>query len=184
MYGCTERAAPLDPVYGNDYPPNDIIISRWVARMYMPLPRFCVPPVPSELLESFRKYAQDRMVKYSWAQAVLALSSIACAQDSSSVPPADGLTTSAYGTSTGSVGTATVGGATSTYSVQFTIPAAVDVGPNLLPNVKDPNAKQAQQLCPGYQASNVMHTANGFTATLNLAGEAVSSDTNFSILCS
>ncbi|KXS96637.1 hypothetical protein AC578_6907 [Pseudocercospora eumusae] len=140
--------------------------------MYMPLPRFCVPPIPSQLLDSVWKYAQDRMVKYSWAQAVLALSSIACAQDSYPIPPADGLTTSAYGTSTRPVGTATVGGATSTYSVQFTMPAAVDVGPNLLPNVKDPNAKQAQQLCPGYQASNVIHTANGFTATLNLGGEA------------
>jgi hypothetical protein len=53
-------------------------------------------------------------------------------------------------------------------------PAASDEGPNLLPNTKDPHAKQAQALCPGYTASGVENTANGFTAKLNLAGEAVS----------
>lgn len=56
----------------------------------------------------------------------------------------------------------------------FTRPASSDEGPKLLPNTKDPNAKQAQSLCPGYTASGVEHTADGFTATLNLAGEAVS----------
>jgi alpha-glucosidase len=42
----------------------------------------------------------------------------------------------------------------------------------LIPNVEDPQAKDAQTICPGYKASNVEHTKYGFTATLNLAGEA------------
>ncbi|USW49247.1 Putative glycoside hydrolase family 31, galactose mutarotase-like domain superfamily [Septoria linicola] len=114
------------------------------------------------------------MARSGFAQAVLALSALSSftiAQDSSS-PPADGLATSVYATSTGSVGTAPFSGATSTYSIPFTVPASADIGPNILPNIKDPSAKQAQVLCPGYKASNVNHTANGFTATLDLAGEA------------
>lgn len=42
----------------------------------------------------------------------------------------------------------------------------------MLPNVEDPEAKVAQSVCPGYKASNVEHNQYGFTATLNLAGQA------------
>jgi alpha-glucosidase len=103
-------------------------------------------------------------------QAMLAISSIAYAQETStSSAEADGLSMSAVVTvSTGVTATGT------SSTTQFTVPAAADEGPNLLPNIKDPNAKQAQALCPGYTASNVEHTMNGFTATLKLAGEAVS----------
>lgn len=41
----------------------------------------------------------------------------------------------------------------------------------LLPNVMDPQAKDAQSLCPGYTASNVVKSALGFSATLKLAGK-------------
>ncbi|EMC98792.1 glycoside hydrolase family 31 protein [Baudoinia panamericana UAMH 10762] len=75
-------------------------------------------------------------------------------------------------TPTYSIGTATINGTATTYSVAFTVPAAVDVGPNVLPNVKNSTAKQAQVLCPGYKASNVQRTAYGLTATLALAGQA------------
>lgn len=142
--------------------------------MFIPLLRPCVPPGPTDSLDSVWTYARDSMARFTWRQAVLALSSLAFAQDTpSGLPAADGLTTTAYGTSTGSIASATVSGATSTFSIPFTVPAAADIGPNLLPNVQDPSAKQAQQLCPGYKASDVKHTANGFTATLNLAGDAV-----------
>ncbi|KAK4551864.1 hypothetical protein LTR86_010860 [Recurvomyces mirabilis] len=114
------------------------------------------------------------MVSLNWRQAVFALSSVVSAQSSTSTNPADGLSiTSGYSvTPSPTVGTATINGTATTYSVQFTVPAAADVGPNLLPNIKDPNAKQAQALCPGYKASNVERTANGVTATLSLAGDA------------
>lgn len=61
------------------------------------------------------------------------------------------------------------------YSVQYTLPASIDSGANVLPNVDDPEAKVAQNLCPGYKASNVEHTEHGLSATLTLAGPAVRS---------
>lgn len=70
--------------------------------------------------------------------------------------------------------TATVNGVTTAFSNAFTVPAEADIGPNLLPNIKDPQAVQAQDVCPGYKAGEVEKTANGFTAILSLAGEAVS----------
>ncbi|RMY03154.1 hypothetical protein D0868_07604 [Hortaea werneckii] len=69
-----------------------------------------------------------------------------------------------------SSGTAVSSGTTSTYSEAFTVPASADVGANLLPNIQDPNAKQAQALCPGYKASDLHRTSHGLTATLNLQG--------------
>jgi hypothetical protein len=70
--------------------------------------------------------------------------------------------------------TATVNGVTTAFSNAFTVPAAADIGPNLLPNIKDPQAVQAQDVCPGYIAGEVEKTAHGFTAILSLAGEPVS----------
>ncbi|KAK4193285.1 family 31 putative glycoside hydrolase [Podospora australis] len=52
----------------------------------------------------------------------------------------------------------------------FTVPASADIGKNVLPNVKDPLATNPQVVCPGYKASNVRNTANGFFADLDLAG--------------
>lgn len=92
----------------------------------------------------------------------LATSSLAAGQNSTS-PTA----------TTNSIITATIDGTASTFSNAFTVPAAADIGPNLLPNVKDPHAKQAQDVCPGYTASDVEKTTNGFTALLSLAGEPV-----------
>lgn len=70
--------------------------------------------------------------------------------------------------------TATVNGVTTAFSNAFTVPASADIGPNLLPNIKNPQAVQAQDVCPGYTAGEVEKTANGFTAILSLAGEPVS----------
>lgn len=54
----------------------------------------------------------------------------------------------------------------------FTVPASADVGANLIPNVEDPEAVDAQTVCPGYTASNVVTSGAGFTADLDLAGSA------------
>ncbi|PTU24247.1 hypothetical protein P175DRAFT_0513260 [Aspergillus ochraceoroseus IBT 24754] len=54
---------------------------------------------------------------------------------------------------------------------QFTIPASADVGAQLIANIDDPQAINAQSVCPGYKASNVRHTSHGFSASLELAGD-------------
>ncbi|KAK3987755.1 alpha-glucosidase [Cladorrhinum sp. PSN332] len=55
---------------------------------------------------------------------------------------------------------------------QFTVPASADLGKNMLPNIQDPHAVDAQVICPGYKASNVQVDDKGFTADLLLAGPA------------
>jgi alpha-glucosidase len=66
---------------------------------------------------------------------------------------------------------APVGTATST-RVEPTLPASVQNGQNLLPNIYDPRAINPQNVCPGYAASNVVKTPHGMTADLSLAGAA------------
>ena len=56
-------------------------------------------------------------------------------------------------------------------SPMFTFPAEADIGPNLLPNIFDPQAVDAQSACPGYKAANVQKTEKGLTADLSLAGK-------------
>jgi alpha-glucosidase len=128
------------------------------------------------------------MARLNWGHLLVAASSLVNAQSSTS-QSADGLTATYGGSSTTAsptVGTATINGTATTYSVQFTVPASADVGPNLLPNIKgtqmiqslrlppdadtavpqDPNAKQAQALCPGYKASDVKYTVRETTRCL------------------
>jgi alpha-glucosidase len=127
---------------------------------------------PQELqqsLEAVLKFVDNSMARLQWSYAILAFSSLVTGQSSTS-GAADGLTT-AGPTTTESVGTATVNGTPTTYSVAFTVPAEADIGPNLLPNVEDQDAKQAQALCPGYTASNVKRSEHGFSASLTLAGD-------------
>lgn len=62
--------------------------------------------------------------------------------------------------------------ATTSYRAIFTVPAAADNSAPLLPNIKDPLAVNAQDVCPGYTASNVVQTPYGLTADLSLAGTA------------
>ena len=111
------------------------------------------------------------MARLTWTHALLAFSSFVSGQQSTS-QPADGLTAAA-GSKTVSYTTATIDGTPTKFSVAFTVPADSDIGPNILPNIKDPKAKQAQTLCPGYTASNVEKKVNGFSASLSLAGEPV-----------
>lgn len=63
---------------------------------------------------------------------------------------------------------------TSSERAIFTVPASADEGQTLLPNVNDPEAVDAQTVCPGYIASNVQTSDTGFTADLNLAGAGCS----------
>lgn len=44
---------------------------------------------------------------------------------------------------------------------------------NTIPNIHDPNAKQAQALCPGYRAIDIQKTELGLKGALRLAGEPV-----------
>ncbi|KAK3362624.1 putative alpha-glucosidase precursor [Lasiosphaeria hispida] len=74
-----------------------------------------------------------------------------------------------YGPSTGSVSLAKT--ATGD-SPAFTVPPSADHGMNVLPNIKDPQALDPQNVCPGYKAANVQNTDTGFTAHLQLAGPA------------
>jgi alpha-glucosidase len=61
---------------------------------------------------------------------------------------------------------------TTSYRAIFTVPAAADNSVPLTPNINDPQAVNAQDVCPGYVASNVKRIAYGLTATLSLAGDA------------
>jgi alpha-glucosidase len=53
-----------------------------------------------------------------------------------------------------------------------TLAADADDGQPVLPNIFDPSAKNAQNVCPGYKASNLKNNSLGITATLTLAGDA------------
>lgn len=61
---------------------------------------------------------------------------------------------------------------TTSWRSVFTVPSEAGNGENILPNVQDPKAVNVQDVCPGYTASGVVTTANGFTANLDIAGPA------------
>lgn len=72
------------------------------------------------------------------------------------------------------VGTALINGTPTTFRPQFTIPASADKGADLIPNVRDPQAVNAQDVCPGYKASQVHEDEHGLSALLTLAGRPCS----------
>jgi alpha-glucosidase len=59
---------------------------------------------------------------------------------------------------------------TTSFRPIFTIPASADVGADIIPNIQDPTAINAQTVCPGYKASGLKQTDCGLTAALSLAG--------------
>ena len=77
-----------------------------------------------------------------------------------------------YAQSGSASATVVINGTTSTFRPIFTVPASADEGATLLPNIVDPQAVDAQTVCPGYKALNVLRTKYGVTATLSLAGPA------------
>ena len=68
--------------------------------------------------------------------------------------------------------TVVIDGTTTAFRPIFTVPTAADVGAVLLPNINDPEAVDAQTVCPGYTGSSVVRTPYGLNARLNLAGPA------------
>jgi alpha-glucosidase len=54
---------------------------------------------------------------------------------------------------------------------EIAVPSAADNGIPRLPTIKDPMAKDAQKICPGYLAKNVKKSDTGITATLQLNGK-------------
>jgi alpha-glucosidase len=80
--------------------------------------------------------------------------------------------TSIKPTSASSAGpwTTTLNGTPTSFRPIFTIPASADQGVDVIPNIEDPQAVNAQTVCPGYTASNLKQTDRGLTAVLSLAG--------------
>ncbi|KAF2737172.1 hypothetical protein EJ04DRAFT_431393 [Polyplosphaeria fusca] len=86
---------------------------------------------------------------------------------------ADGLGPSPTATTPVSEWSTVIDGTPTTFRSVFTIPASADEGltNNLLPNIEDPQAVNAQDVCPGYKAYDVKEDDHGLTATLRLAGQ-------------
>ncbi|KAJ4336554.1 hypothetical protein N0V95_008580 [Ascochyta clinopodiicola] len=64
----------------------------------------------------------------------------------------------------------TLAGTPTSFRSVFTIPASADEGANLIPNIQDLQAINAQDVCPGYKASQLQKTDGGISAILTLAG--------------
>ncbi|KAF2259796.1 hypothetical protein CC78DRAFT_52378 [Lojkania enalia] len=84
---------------------------------------------------------------------------------------ADGSSHSATPTTADAEWSTTVAGTPTKFRSIFTIPASADDGANLLPNIEDPKAVNAQDICPGYKVSQVQEDEHGLTAVLTLAGK-------------
>jgi alpha-glucosidase len=61
---------------------------------------------------------------------------------------------------------------TTSFRAIFTVPSDADNSVPLIPNINDPQAINAQDVCPGYKASNIVRTPYGLKAQLSLAGAA------------
>ncbi|KAF2128209.1 glycoside hydrolase family 31 protein [Dothidotthia symphoricarpi CBS 119687] len=90
-------------------------------------------------------------------RAAALLSSLAATAAQTPSPTASGWSTTLAGTPT-------------SFRSVFTIPASADEGADLLPNINDPAAVDAQAVCPGYKASQVQSDERGVSAVLTLAG--------------
>ncbi|XPS79851.1 Alpha-glucosidase [Ascochyta lentis] len=66
--------------------------------------------------------------------------------------------------------TTTLAGTPTSFRSVFTIPASADQGADLIPNIQDPQAVNAQDVCPGYKASQLQESDGGISAVLTLAG--------------
>jgi alpha-glucosidase len=91
-------------------------------------------------------------------------------QTTSSIP-ADGLGPSPTSTTSVTEWSTTIDGTPTFFRSVFTIPASADEGVTLIPNVEDPEAVNAQNVCPGYKAYDVKEDDHGLSATLRLAGQ-------------
>ena len=83
-----------------------------------------------------------------------------------------GATSAAVAASITSPASVAANGTPTSFRTLFTVPASASAGANIIPNILDPKAIDAQSVCPGYTASNVVRTPYGLSATLKLAGKA------------
>jgi alpha-glucosidase len=74
-------------------------------------------------------------------------------------------------TASSAFNTVTIGGVETAFRAIATLSPSIDDPQPILPNVQDPEAINAQTVCPGYKASQVERTEHGFTAALSLAGK-------------
>lgn len=65
----------------------------------------------------------------------------------------------------------TLAGTPTSFNPVFTIPPSADKGVQQIPNIYDAQAVDAQDVCPGYTASDLQQSDRGLTATLTLAGK-------------
>lgn len=56
------------------------------------------------------------------------------------------------------------------FPLQPSLASSYNNAPSVLPNILDASAPNAQNVCPGYKASNVQQTSAGLQADLTLAG--------------
>jgi alpha-glucosidase len=75
-------------------------------------------------------------------------------------------------TSTQAGWSTTLNGTPTSFRSVFTIPASADVAADIIPNIQDPEAVNAQDVCPGYKASQLQESDGGISAVLSLAGPA------------
>ncbi|KAF7446896.1 Alpha-glucosidase, family 31 glycosyl hydrolase [Pyrenophora tritici-repentis] len=66
----------------------------------------------------------------------------------------------------------TLAGTPTSFRSVFTLPPLVDEGFQQIPNIYDPEAVNAQEVCPGYKAFDLKKSDRGLSATLTLAGKA------------
>ena len=102
----------------------------------------------------------------------LQLSRLSNAQPPTSLSPADGLQAASDGSSVTASPSLDISGTPTSFRSVFTVPAAADIGANLIPNIVDPEAVDAQTVCPGYKASHVIQSPLELSASLALAGPA------------
>jgi alpha-glucosidase len=103
------------------------------------------------------------------ATALISLLTLVSGQ--SITPTSVALNSSARSTFASTIGTTGNGASPTSSSPVFTVPASADIGANLLPNIHDPEAVNAQEVCPGYKISHVREDEHGLTAILSLAGK-------------
>jgi alpha-glucosidase len=65
----------------------------------------------------------------------------------------------------------TLNGTPTSFRSVFTIPPSADTGADLIANIIDPEAVNAQDVCPGYNAAQLREDAGGLSAVLTLAGK-------------
>jgi alpha-glucosidase len=59
-----------------------------------------------------------------------------------------------------------------TWPPTSTLASTLNLAPSVTPNIINPDAPDAQRICPGYKAANVVTSDNTITADLSLAGPA------------